>query len=72
MSGAVTRVMFWREGSSEADSVYLSPEGTTLLNMRAREKSQRAVDILREVSDLFGKVTNTNLMQYLTSIRSAD
>lgn len=58
------KVFFWTE-EGEAQSTNLSPQVNQLLTSRARILKKRTVDILREVFESYGQVTEVNLMNYL-------
>ncbi|OGN01165.1 MAG: hypothetical protein A3I26_01260 [Candidatus Yanofskybacteria bacterium RIFCSPLOWO2_02_FULL_43_10] len=65
----MVKVFFWTE-EGESQSVNLSPKINQLLDIRARSSGKRGVDILREVLELFGQITEANLIGYL-DIQSA-
>lgn len=57
-------VFFWIE-EGEAKSVRLSLQTNRLLAARARTLRKRTPDVLREVFEFFGQVTETDLVRYL-------
>jgi len=60
----MVKVFFWTE-EGESQSVNLSPKINQLLDIRARSSGKRGVDILREVLELFGQITEANLIDIL-------
>lgn len=57
-------VFFWTE-EGEAKSVHLSIQTNRLLAARARTLRKRTQDVLREIFEFFGQITETDLVRYL-------
>lgn len=62
----MVKVFFWVE-EAYIQSVNLSSQAKRLLEIGARISNKREVDILREVQESFGQVTEINLVDYLNT-----